>query len=94
MKRETVKDSTRKQELESLKVRADSMSMYLLQFFGIYFLHLLSYVTGFTGIDSKYEPPLKPDLVLKSGEWSADRCIDEVIKMLREHVRRNGHKGL
>ncbi|XP_011407510.2 PREDICTED: bifunctional 3'-phosphoadenosine 5'-phosphosulfate synthase 2 [Amphimedon queenslandica] len=52
---------------------------------GLYKKARAGIIKGFTGIDSKYEPPLKPDLVLKSAEWSIDQCVDEVIKMLRNH---------
>ena len=38
---------------------------------------MLSVVLGFTGIDSVYEPPLNPDLVLKAGETSVQECVGE-----------------
>ena len=42
--------------------------------------------TGFTGVDSTYEPPSDPDLVLKAGEWTVSECVDHVINMLEQNV--------
>ena len=36
----------------------------------------------FTGIDSPYEPPEAPELVLRSAEQSVDECVDLVLKHL------------
>ena len=41
---------------------------------------------GFTGIDSAYEAPLNPDLVLKAGEKSVQDCVEEVVEMLADKV--------
>ncbi|MDO5580953.1 MAG: adenylyl-sulfate kinase [Planctomycetia bacterium] len=38
---------------------------------------------GFTGIDDPYEPPLEADLVLESGNATADELADEVIFFLK-----------
>jgi adenylylsulfate kinase len=42
-------------------------------------------IQGFTGIsdveaDGRYEPPTKPEVVLKAGEWSVEQCVQEVLK--------------
>jgi len=42
---------------------------------------------GFTGVDSVYEAPSNPDLVLKAGAWSVSECVEHVINMLEKHVR-------
>ena len=42
--------------------------------------------SGFTGIDAEYEAPIKPDLVLKAGEWSEDECVQKVVDLLRSNV--------
>uniref|UniRef100_A0A8C8LXI1 sulfate adenylyltransferase n=1 Tax=Oncorhynchus tshawytscha TaxID=74940 RepID=A0A8C8LXI1_ONCTS len=39
---------------------------------------------GFTGIDSPFEKPESPDLVLKTGEISATECIQQVVELLKE----------
>jgi bifunctional enzyme CysN/CysC len=39
---------------------------------------------NFTGIDSPYEPPENPELVLKSGEAGPESLADQVIALLRE----------
>ena len=41
---------------------------------------------GFTGIDSVYEVPSNPDLILKAGELSLDECVGRVVAMLNEKV--------
>ena len=38
-------------------------------------------------MDSVYEAPSNPDLILKAGEWSVSDCVEHVINMLEEHVR-------
>lgn len=46
-------------------------------------IHLLP---GFTGIDSDYERPEVPDLVLKTGELSVNECLHQVLELLRDQV--------
>lgn len=41
---------------------------------------------GFTGIDSDYEPPEHPDLVVKTGELTVNECLQQVLELLRENV--------
>ena len=38
--------------------------------------------SGFTGIDSPYEPPNNPECVVKSGEDSIAACVTKVVKTL------------
>jgi bifunctional enzyme CysN/CysC len=38
---------------------------------------------GFTGIDSPYEPPMSPDMVLPGGDRAADLLADDVIALLK-----------
>ncbi|XP_015202242.1 bifunctional 3'-phosphoadenosine 5'-phosphosulfate synthase 2b isoform X2 [Lepisosteus oculatus] len=41
-------------------------------------------IKGFTGIDSEYEKPEAPELVLKTGEESVNECIQQVVELLKE----------
>ncbi|KAJ8366142.1 hypothetical protein SKAU_G00149730 [Synaphobranchus kaupii] len=41
-------------------------------------------IKGFTGIDSDYEKPDAPELVLKTGEISVNECIQQVVELLKE----------
>lgn len=41
---------------------------------------------GFTGIDSQYEKPEAPDLVLKTAQCSIDECVHQVLETLEEWV--------
>ncbi|XP_073722903.1 bifunctional 3'-phosphoadenosine 5'-phosphosulfate synthase 2b [Misgurnus anguillicaudatus] len=42
-------------------------------------------IKGFTGIDSEYEKPESPELVLKTGELTVNECIHQVVELLKEH---------
>uniref|UniRef100_A0AAV2LG98 Uncharacterized protein n=1 Tax=Knipowitschia caucasica TaxID=637954 RepID=A0AAV2LG98_KNICA len=41
-------------------------------------------ITGFTGIDSEYEKPEAPELVLKTDSCSVNECIQQVVDLLQE----------
>lgn len=43
-------------------------------------------IKNFTGIDSPYEPPESPDIVLKTAERSVDELADQVITYLQTRV--------
>ncbi len=43
-------------------------------------------IKNFTGIDSPYEPPERPDIVLKTAERSVDELADQVIAYLQTRV--------
>jgi adenylylsulfate kinase len=40
-------------------------------------------IKNFTGIDSEYEPPENPEVVLDTSTMSVDECVDRVITYLR-----------
>ena len=37
-------------------------------------------IRGFTGIDSPYEPPSNPDIVIKTSNKTIDDCVDEILR--------------
>lgn len=41
---------------------------------------------GFTGIDSDYEKPESPELVLKTNVASVSECIQQVVELLQTQV--------
>ncbi len=41
-------------------------------------------IEDFTGISSPYEPPLDPEICLKTSEQTVDECIKMIIKCLEE----------
>ena len=45
-----------------------------------------SFSPGFTGIDSSYEAPENPDLVLKTSECTLEECVDQLVTFLQERV--------
>lgn len=47
---------------------------------------VLHFLPGFTGIDSDYERPEVPELVLKTGELSVNECVHQVLELLRDQV--------
>jgi len=42
-------------------------------------------IKNFTGISAPYEPPKKPDLVIKPAEESIESCVSRVIDYIFEH---------
>ena len=52
---------------------------------GLYKKARAGIIKGFTGIDSAYEVPDKPDIVLKAGELSVDECVQELLKLLEKN---------
>lgn len=45
-------------------------------------------LSGFTGIDSEYEKPEAPELVLKTDSCNVNECIQQLVDLLQERVRR------
>lgn len=41
---------------------------------------------GFTGIDSEYEKPEIPEIVLKTNIFSVTECIQTIVELLQEQV--------
>ena len=52
---------------------------------GLYRKARAGQLTNFTGIDSPYEAPERPDLRVDTSTMSADEAADRVIALLREH---------
>ncbi|HXZ14840.1 MAG TPA: adenylyl-sulfate kinase, partial [Roseiarcus sp.] len=51
---------------------------------GLYRRALAGEIKNFTGVDQPYEPPEAPELVLRSGEASAEALADRVIAELEK----------
>ena len=51
---------------------------------GLYSKARAGEITDFTGIDSPYEEPLNPELVLDTGELSVEECVKRIIALLEE----------
>lgn len=56
------------------------------------FLYYLVPFIGFTGIDSEYEKPEAPELVLKTDSCDVNDCVQQVVELLQERVR-GGQSG-
>ncbi|KAK7111188.1 bifunctional 3'-phosphoadenosine 5'-phosphosulfate synthase-like isoform X1 [Littorina saxatilis] len=41
-------------------------------------------IKGFTGVDQAYEPPPKPELILKAGEQTVDECVHHIVSALMD----------
>lgn len=52
---------------------------------GLYAKARAGEIPHFTGISSPYESPNKPELVVNTGEYSVEQCVDQVINVLIEH---------
>jgi 3'-phosphoadenosine 5'-phosphosulfate synthase len=50
---------------------------------GLYKKVAAGMIKNFTGIDSPYEPPLSPEVVLKNAEVPVEQCVDVLIAELR-----------
>ncbi len=53
---------------------------------GLYRKARAGQIRNFTGIDSAYEPPENPEIVLKTGERSVDEVADQVVDYLRSRT--------
>ncbi|CAI9744038.1 3' [Octopus vulgaris] len=49
---------------------------------GLYKKARAGLIKSFTGVDSVYEPPENPDVVLKAGETTVDECINNILRAL------------
>ena len=43
-------------------------------------------VKDFTGISAPYEAPVAPELEIKSGEWTTERCLAALVDYVEEHL--------
>ena len=57
---------------------------------GLYRKARAGQIRNFTGVDSAYEPPENPEIVLKTAEHGVDEIADQVIDYLRSRVHRSG----
>jgi adenylylsulfate kinase len=51
---------------------------------GLYAKARAGEIVDFTGIDSPYEEPENPELVLDTGELSVEECVEQVFALLEE----------
>ncbi|XP_050694454.1 bifunctional 3'-phosphoadenosine 5'-phosphosulfate synthase-like isoform X1 [Eriocheir sinensis] len=51
---------------------------------GLYKKARAGMIKGFTGIDSQYQRPETPDVVLKTAQCSVDECVQQVLDTLEE----------
>jgi len=42
-------------------------------------------IKNFTGVNDPYEPPLKPEIVLKTAELRPEACVAQLLGYLRQH---------
>jgi adenylylsulfate kinase len=53
---------------------------------GLYLKARMGDITGFTGIDSPYEEPIKPELVIETNKFQIEQCVAQIVKYLEvEH---------
>ncbi|MDZ8189320.1 MAG: adenylyl-sulfate kinase [Nostoc sp. ChiSLP02] len=51
---------------------------------GLYKKALAGEIPEFTGISSLYEPPLNPDIILKTDKETVNECVEKVLNYLQE----------
>ena len=49
---------------------------------GLYSKARKGFIKKFTGIDSEYQKPINPEIILNTAEMSPDECVEEIIKYL------------
>ncbi|HEX2032534.1 MAG TPA: adenylyl-sulfate kinase [Actinomycetota bacterium] len=56
---------------------------------GLYEKAFRGEITGFTGVDDPYEPPIDPELVLETDKLSPEDCLERLVAKLEElgHLR-------
>jgi adenylylsulfate kinase len=52
---------------------------------GLYKKARAGQLKGFTGIDDPYEPPSKPELVLRTAESTIEDCVGKCLALLGQH---------
>jgi adenylylsulfate kinase-like enzyme len=59
---------------------------------GLYARSRAGSLTGLTGRDAPYEPPLRPEVTLHTTDEGIERCVGRVLDALtaRWHVRTSG----
>jgi adenylylsulfate kinase-like enzyme len=53
---------------------------------GLYRKARAGQVKEFTGISAPYEPPLAPELEIRSGEWPVARCLAELMLYVQRNL--------
>ena len=54
---------------------------------GLYQKARAGVIKGFTGIDSPYEPPLDPDIAIKTNETSVEESVELLVQTLKARTR-------
>ena len=54
---------------------------------GLYQKARAGVIKGFTGIDSPYEPPLDPDIAIKTNETSVEESVELLVQTLKVQTR-------
>lgn len=53
---------------------------------GLYLKARMGEIPGFTGIDSPYEEPIKPELVIETNKYQLEQCVAQIVNYLeKEH---------
>jgi bifunctional enzyme CysN/CysC len=53
---------------------------------GLYRRARVGEIKEFTGISAPYEPPIKPDLEIRTDAWSVERCLKELMDYVEQRV--------
>jgi adenylylsulfate kinase len=50
---------------------------------GLYRKARIGQIKNFTGIDSEYEPPINPEIHIRTNEFSAAQCAEKIVQILK-----------
>ena len=72
-----------------VKILENSLTLCLVErdVKGLYQKARAGVIKGFTGIDSPYEPPLDPDIAIKTNETSVEESVELLVQTLKVQTR-------
>jgi len=82
--RRLVRDTAAEGEFLEIFVEAPLETVIARDPKGLYKRALAGEIKNFTGVDQAYEAPEAPELILKSGEATAEALADRVVKALEQ----------
>jgi len=56
---------------------------------GLYAKARAGIIPNFTGINSPYEEPDSPDMVIEAGKFTVEQCVDKILTQLKYELEKN-----
>ena len=55
---------------------------------GLYAKARANLIKDFTGINSAYEPPLRPEVEVRTDQWSVEQCLERLLEAIEPRLRK------